>query len=395
VRFGRTLAILSLTVVSAGGAPPAFANQASAALRLQGAKEIYNLDRDRARETYQQAVAADPQDSAAYRGLAATVWLSITFRRGNTTVDDYLGGIARSKTPFPPPSPETATAFNDAIERALALARKRVEANPRDADAHYDVGAAVALRASWVATVESSVLRAFKSAREAYDEHEKVLQLDARRKDAGFIVGTYRYVVASLSLPMRWAAYVMGFGGGREAGLRLVESAASYPGSNQEEARFALIVLYNREKRYDEALAHLAILRERYPRNRMSWLESGSTNLRAGRAADAERVLDEGMRNFTSDTRPRMFGEEALWHLKRGTARAALGRATEARLDLEKALAIEGRRWVQGRAHLELGKLDLKDGNPAAANEHLRTAVRLSEGDNDELAAAESRRLIK
>jgi tetratricopeptide (TPR) repeat protein len=222
-----------------------------------------------------------------------------------------------------------------------------------------------------------------------------VLELDARRKDAGFIVGTYRYIVASLSLPLRWAAYVAGFGGGREAGLRLVESAASFPGDNQEEARFALIVLYNREKRYDEALGHLATLRERYPRNRMSWLEGGSTSLRAGRAADAERLLDEGMQKFASDTRPRMFGEAALWHLKRGTARAALGRASEARLDLEKALAVEGRRWVQGRAHLELGKLDVKDGNRGAANEHFRTAVRLSEGDNDAPAAAESRRLIK
>ena len=75
-----------------------------------------------------------------------------------------------------------------------------------------------ALRASYVATVESSVLGAFRSAREAYDEHEKVLELDARRKDAGFIVGTYRYIVASLSLPLRWAAYVVGFGGGTRRG---------------------------------------------------------------------------------------------------------------------------------------------------------------------------------
>ena len=56
---------------------------------------------------------------------------------------------------------------------------------------------------------------------------------------------------------------------------------------------------------------------------------------------------------------------------------------------------MEGRQWVQGRAHLELGKLDLKDGNRAAATEHLRTAVRLCEGDNDETAAAESRRLMR
>ena len=385
-----------MTVTLAAGIPAtAFANRESAALRSQGAKEIYNLDRDRARETYQQAIAADPQDSAAYRGLASALWLSITFRRGNMTVDDYLGGVARSKTPFPPPPAETAAAFNEALERALNLARKRLEANPRDPDAHYDVGAAVALRASYVATVDSRVLGAFRSAREAYDEHEKVLQLDARRKDAGLIVGTYRYIVASLSLPLRWAAYVVGFGGGREEGLKLIEGAASYDGDNQEEARFALIVLFNREKRYDEALAHLAILRERYPRNRLTWLESGSTSLRAGKAADGERFLDEGLRKQASDTRPRMFGEDALWYAKRGTARAALGRAAEARQDLEKALTVEGRRWVQGRAHLELGKLDLKDGNRAAANEHLRTAVRLCESDNDETAAAESRRLMR
>src|SRR5258707_8688181 len=113
--------MLSLTLVAVGIPATAFANREAAAIRAQGAKEIHSLDRERALESYRQAVAADPQDSAAYRGLASTLWLSITFRRGNMTVDDYLGGVARSKTPFPPPPPETATAFNDALERALTL----------------------------------------------------------------------------------------------------------------------------------------------------------------------------------------------------------------------------------------------------------------------------------
>ena len=190
-------------------------------------------------------------------------------------------------------------------------------------------------------------------------------------------------------------AYVVGFGGGREQGLQLVEGAASYPGDNQEEARFALIVLYNREKRYDEALAQLQILRERYPRNRLTWLESGSTSLRAGKTADAERFLDEGVRRLDADTRPRMFGEDALWYAKRGTARASLGRVPEARLDLEKALVVEGRPWIHGRAHLELGKLALKDGNKTAANEHLRAADRLCESDNDETTAEQARKLLR
>jgi tetratricopeptide (TPR) repeat protein len=153
--------------------------------------------------------------------------------------------------------------------------------------------------------------------------------------------------------------------------------------------------MYNRERRYDDALKQLAVLRERYPRNRLAWLESGSTNLRAGRPAEAERLLEEGFARFATDTRPRMFGEDALWTYKRGAARAALGRTSEAQQDLVKALTLEGRRWVHGRSHLELGKLALKAGDRAAAIKEFQQAATLCESDNDTLWADEARRLMK
>jgi hypothetical protein len=90
-----------------------------------------------------------------------------------------------------------------------------------------------------------------------------------------------------------------------------------------------------------------------------------------------------------------MFGEESLWLYKRGIARAALGRNAEARADLEKALAVEGRDWAHGRAHLELGKLALKTSNRASATEHLKWATRLCESDNDKAGAEEARKLLK
>jgi len=375
-------------------AAPVAGNPASAALRARGTAETYNLDRDQAIESFRQAVAADPADAGAYRGLAGALWLSITFRRGNMTVDDYLGSVTRSRSTAAPPPPDVVAAFNDAIDHALTLARARVAANPRDAGGHYELGAAIGLRASYIATVENSSLGAFRSAKAAYQEHEKVLELDPARKDAGLIVGTYRYIVSTLALPMRLAAYVVGFGGDKQKGIQLVEGAASYPGDNQEDARFALILLYNREKRYDDALKLLATLRDRYPKNRLLWLESGATSLRAGRPADAERFLTDGMARFASDTRPRMFGEDAIWWYKRGAARAALGRA-DAMADLEKALAVEGRSWVHGRAHIELGKLALKSGTRAPAAEHFRQGARLCESDNDAASADEARRLLK
>jgi tetratricopeptide (TPR) repeat protein len=382
---------LALALISA---TPVFANRESERLKARATVEVYSLDHQQAIATLRQAIAADPQDAGAYRGLAGALWMSVTFARGTLTVDSYLGKVSRETIKLPPPPPEAAAAFHDAIDRAVALARMRLAADAGNADAQYQLGAAVGLRASYAATVDGGLRRAFGAAREAYDSHENVLRLDPRRHDAGLIVGTYRYVVAALALPMRWVAYMAGFGGGREKGLQLIEQAAEYSGDNRWDARLALVLLYNREQRYDEALRQLATLRGQYPRNRLLWLESGATLLRAGKPAEAERFLNEGLARLAADDRPRMAGEEALWSYKRGAARTALGHSADAEQDLLNALAFEGRKWVHGRAHLEIGKLMLKAGKRSAAASELRTAISLCEEDGDPLAAAEARALL-
>src|ERR1041384_6560314 len=111
-------------------AVPARANREWEALRAKAAAQIYNLDREQALETFKQAIAADPNDAAAYRGLAMTLWLSITFHRGNRTVDDYIGKVTKPTTTAAPPPPDVAAAFKDALDRALTLARTRIERNP-------------------------------------------------------------------------------------------------------------------------------------------------------------------------------------------------------------------------------------------------------------------------
>jgi tetratricopeptide (TPR) repeat protein len=390
-RYRTTAAVLFILLAT----PHTSANPASDALRLRAATDFYNQDNERAALGYRQAIAADPEDAAAYRGLASTLWTTITASRGMLTVDTYLGGASRPNPRFTPPPAELATAFDAAMSRATALSRARVAANAKNTNAQYDLGAAIGLRASYIATVEGGILGAFRAAREAYAAHERVLRMDPARRDAGLIVGTYRYIVSVQPLPLRWAAYVAGLDGGRQKGLQLIQAAAEYRSENQAEARLALVLLYNRERRYDEALTQLATLREQYPRNRLLWLESGATSLRAGRAAEAEGILSEGLTRFAADDRPRTFGEDALWLYKRGTARAGVGRVHEAEQDLEKSVSLEGRRWVRGRARLELGKLALKAGDRPRAITELRAAFELCESDNDGEFSAEAQRLLK
>jgi hypothetical protein len=390
-RLGTVALTLTILTATAARAP---ANPASDALRQRASEELYSLDDERSLATWREATVADPQDAAAWRGLASAALAHIAMLRGTVTIDSYLGRMGDKDVSLPPPPPELAREFNNAITRAITIGHQTVAAHPNDASAQYELGAAVGIKASYMATVEGGIMAAFRAAREAYDAHETVLRLNPRRADAGLIVGTYRYIVAAFSLPIRWVAYMAGFGGGKERGIHMVEAAAAYPGDNQSDARLALVLLYTREGRLDDALRQLEILRNRYPRNRLLWLESGSTLLRATRPADAERVLNEGMARLAQDSRARMYGEEALWYYRRGSARAAMGQMSVARADLDRSISLEGRPWVHGRAHLELGRLLLAS-NRVEAREHLQAAAKLGDSDRDAASAARARELLK
>src|SRR5215831_4615700 len=289
--------VCRVTVVAAAAllAAPTCEAQTAAALRARALQLGYNLDHAEALALFRQASDADPVDPAAYRLAAATAWTAELFSLGAITVADYLGQ-ARATLPRAEANAAASAIVRDGVRRAIALSEQRVRANPNDADAHYQLGAAYGVLASYTATVEGRVLGAFGPARRAYLEHERVLELDPRRKDAGLIVGTYRYAVASLSMPLRIAAHLVGFGGDRALGVRMVEEAAAYPGDAQPSALFILVLLYNREARYDDALSVIRRLQELYPRNRLLWLEAASTALRAGRASDARAFVEDGMR---------------------------------------------------------------------------------------------------
>ena len=379
--------------VPPGGAQSA-ASATAAALRARGLELGYNLDHAEALATFKNAIAADPDAAAGYRLAAATAWITLLFEQGVITVEDYLGP-ARPTAPRSAPAPALQATFRAYVHQAQALAEQGLRERPGDPDAHFQVGSAYWYEASYAATVEGRMLGSLGAARRAYAEHGRVLERDPARKDAGLIVGICNYGVSELPMPMRVLAYLAGFSGDRERGVRLIEDAADYPSDVQTNALFTLILPYNRDGRYDDALRVIRRLQARYPRNRLLRLEAAGTALRAKRPAEARAWLEEGLAQLATDRRPRAPGEEARWRYTYGSALVALKDVQPAERELRAALAGATRDWLRGRVHRELGKVaDLAGNRPRALDEY-RQADRFCRHDDDQACQDEVAALLK
>ncbi|MEO8482997.1 MAG: tetratricopeptide repeat protein [Acidobacteriota bacterium] len=390
---------LAIVLLLAGAAiaPAGAARLTDAALdaRLSTAySAMYNLDRDVALSTARQAVASAPAVSRAHRTLAMVLWLEALFQRGAVTVDNYLGGLTKSQLALPKPQPALDTEFKQELNRAITLADMQLHRSPRDVTAMHDLGSALGLQASYMASVEGSVMAAFGPARRAFDLEERVLGRDPNQVDAGTIVGTYRYSVSSLGVTARMMAYLAGFGGGKERGISLIE-AASRRGNGQTEARTALILIYSREGRHLDAFHLLGQMVAEFPRNRLFVLEQGAAAIRAGRAEEAEAILTRGVAAFDHDNRAKIPGERALWLYKRASARVSLNHLADAQADLAEALTSGPVDWVRGRINFELGRVADLRGQRAEALTRYRAARDIGQLANDPIVVADALRFIQ
>ncbi|MEI6243675.1 MAG: hypothetical protein WCQ64_01400 [Acidobacteriota bacterium] len=349
----------------------------------------YSLDFVEALAGARAVIAKHPDDPAAYRAVATVTWLQMLFARGGTFIDHYLGKVTKMQFNVPKPPAELDSEFLRSVDKAVALSEARIRTRAKDAQAQFDLGASWALRAGYAGSVQGSVTGAFSASRHAYNAHELALELNPNIVEANFVVGMYRYAISTFGLPTRMLAYMAGFGGGKERGIAMIETA-SKSGSEQADALFALAVIYSREGQHMDAVLKLRELERRYPRNRILVLEEGAALIRAGHADTAEAVLTAGLAKLDADTRPRTLGERGYWLYKRGLARLNWNHRADAAVDLDAALLANPVGWVRGRIHVTRGQLADADGHRAEALEQYRLGADFCGRNNDPFCVADA-----
>ena len=137
---------------------------------------------------------------------------------------------------------------------------------------------------------------------------------------------------------MRWVAYMAGLRRRTRKRAALIEGAAEYPGDNaptRGSRSCSSTTASGATTRRSRARAAARAV----PAQPAALARNGRDAAARRPARGRESVPDRGIDRLPGDTRPRMFGEEALWYSKRGTARAVIGP------DRPRRPAIFKRRW--------------------------------------------------
>jgi hypothetical protein len=237
-------------------------------------------------QDYEKVVEKYPDDPFAMNHLLTGVLFRELYRMGALNTREYENDSFLN-APHHNADPKAKEQIKHLVNRALRLEQKRLQANPKDVDALYARGVTRAQFATYTALIEHAWFSALRYAMGARHDHERVLELSSDYADAKLVVGAHNYVLGSLPWGVKVAASIVGLGGSKEKGLRLLGEAADGGGEAAVDAKIVLIVFLRREHRYDEALGLDRGLISQYPHSSLLALEEGNLLRAMGKPQEA------------------------------------------------------------------------------------------------------------
>jgi tetratricopeptide (TPR) repeat protein len=258
-------------------------------------EHFYNLEFDDAILEFRAAAAREPADPSHHNHVALGILYRDLFRSGALESELVTGGNPFLRRPKLNLSPDDRREFEEAIRRAMALSRERMDRNPRDTMALYTLGVAYGLRANYNFLVRKAWRDALKDATAGRKLHNRVTEMDPSFLDARLMQGMHEYVVGSLPWGWRFLGFLVGYRGNKEEGIRMLEQVARQGKLNRVDAEVLLCAVYRRERRPAQAAPLLKDLIRRFPRNFLFHLELSQMYSDLGDKQNALAVLDRLM----------------------------------------------------------------------------------------------------
>jgi tetratricopeptide (TPR) repeat protein len=266
---------------------------------------FYNLEFDQAVTLFSSLVRKDPGNADFHNHLAQAILYREMLRAGALESELVTGGNAFLRREKMNPSPEDQRRFLTAVDAAVRISKEALSRNEANADAHYTLGVAHALRSNYNFLVRKAWIDSLRDATAAREAHQRVLKLDPARVDARLIEGVHDYSISYLPWHYRLLGFLAGFRGDREGGIRTVQLVAREGVRNKVDAQILLAVIYRREQRFQDAVDLLRELIPRYPRNYLfrwelaqMYSDLGDETAALEAVAQVERLKRQGSPGF-------------------------------------------------------------------------------------------------
>ncbi|MGI8988262.1 MAG: tetratricopeptide repeat protein [Bryobacteraceae bacterium] len=254
---------------------------------VRGLDHYLNLEYDQAIADYRKASVANPQAAGPHNHIAQALLYREMFRNGALESQLVSGNNSFLRRPKMNTPPQVEKQFESEIQKAISLSQARLDKNPNDTGALYDLGVAYALKSNDDFLVRKAWKDALSEATTARKLHNKVTAIDPSNYDARLVQGVHDYVVGSLPWTFKALGFLVGFRGDKEEGIRTLEEVSKKASHNAVDAEILLCALYRREGHPKKALPLLADLVKRYPRNYLLRFEQAQMYGAIGDKSDA------------------------------------------------------------------------------------------------------------
>jgi hypothetical protein len=157
--------------------------------------------------------------------------------------------------------------FQSALDRSQTLARSRLTKNAKDRDALFALTLASGLQADYAALIEKRNLASLHFTKEASAWAQQLLAICDDCSDVLVATGFSKYIIGSMSAPVRWLLRMGGVPGDKKAGIADLQMTAQHGRYLAPFARVLLAIAYVRDKDKPRALELLTSLRAQFPDN--------------------------------------------------------------------------------------------------------------------------------
>jgi len=239
----------------------------------RGFNRLYDLDFSGAQKEFQSWEEANPDNPMGPVSEGAGILFSEFSRLGVLEAQFYENDSAFAARQKYQPDARQRVRFEQELSRAETLGKARLARDPRDHDALLGLSLASGLRADYAALIEKRSMSSLHYTKESSAWADQLLAAHPTCYDGYLAGGISRYLLGSMSAPVRWLLRIGGVSGDKARGISELQTTAEKGQLLAPFARILLAIAYVRDKDTTRAREMLLTLQKDFPNNHLFPLE--------------------------------------------------------------------------------------------------------------------------